>query len=485
MATTAALIRSISVSGYGVAAASGSAYFYQPGTTVQVPVYQDSAGAAVYPQPVALDGSGRSVNPVYSLAPVRMQVFSATGALLDDYEVENVVTADQVALNSPSFGASYGSLDDAVTAMVLSNGAGGGLVKASGSGAVARSLQSKLGEPYVSVADYGAKGDGVADDTGAFVAAVAVIKSAGSGELFIPSGTFKVTTSILVNITGYFRVRGNGKSSVIAPTFAGTIFTIQGATGINFASFAQSGTTASLITIATTGVTSLYFVDLLCIGTALLIWSAAPVGIFCTFLSCRSYTDVDNGTIGPLTQNVPGTGTTQNVLGCIGNIGGVGTGGQLTRIGGYGNVTSSSAGTLVSMVGGGGVINVTSPAPSPVVLGPISVVGGIALGTDTAVDSVYVLTATGTVATSPVQGQITLKANTAGITVTVQLTPISRINSYQTICFWNNTGGAVTWAAGPGITFRAGVPAPGSGLKVYVTFIADPNTTTYVEVART
>lgn len=62
----------------------------------------------------------------------------------------------------------------------------------SGAGAVARTVQSKLRET-ASVADFGAAGDGVTDDTAAITAAIAHVKGAG-GTLVFPGGTYLVST---------------------------------------------------------------------------------------------------------------------------------------------------------------------------------------------------------------------------------------------------------------------------------------------------
>lgn len=60
-----------------------------------------------------------------------------------------------------------------------------------GTGAVARSVQSKLRD-VVSITDFGAKGDG-GDDTGAINAAIQHVGSLGGGEVVIPNGTFGIT----------------------------------------------------------------------------------------------------------------------------------------------------------------------------------------------------------------------------------------------------------------------------------------------------
>jgi hypothetical protein len=74
-----------------------------------------------------------------------------------------------------------------------------------GSGAVVRTAQSKMRD-VVSVKDFGAVGDGVADDTVAIQAAIDTL-SAGNA-LFFPAGTYKV--SALTVPTAYITFMGDG-----------------------------------------------------------------------------------------------------------------------------------------------------------------------------------------------------------------------------------------------------------------------------------
>lgn len=79
-----------------------------------------------------------------------------------------------------------------------------------GTGAVTRTVESRLRET-VSVKDYGAVGDGVANDTSAFTSALnylasRITSSHGGGVLYVPQGTYKLSQALAlpaaVDITG-------------------------------------------------------------------------------------------------------------------------------------------------------------------------------------------------------------------------------------------------------------------------------------------
>ena len=115
-----------------------------------------------------------------------------------------------------------------------------------GSGAVATNVQAKLRET-VSVKDFGAVGDGVTDDTAAFQAAVdAVQANVFGGTVFIPVGSYKITSTVnldrSVDITrGRVSFSGADTNSTrIVSTHAGAVFSIKnGATtsGVSYQLF--------------------------------------------------------------------------------------------------------------------------------------------------------------------------------------------------------------------------------------------------------
>lgn len=75
---------------------------------------------------------------------------------------------------------------------------------ASGTGAVARTIAAVIGEHLISIKDYGALGDNVADDTTAIKSAIQAADNAGGGTVFFPPGIYKHTG---ISLTGIRFVR--------------------------------------------------------------------------------------------------------------------------------------------------------------------------------------------------------------------------------------------------------------------------------------
>ena len=69
-----------------------------------------------------------------------------------------------------------------------------------GTGAITQTVQDKL-EEYISVKDYGAKGDGVTNDTAAIQAAFTYASGKQIG-IYVPGGRYLVTSTLTLNVTG-------------------------------------------------------------------------------------------------------------------------------------------------------------------------------------------------------------------------------------------------------------------------------------------
>ena len=108
------------------------------------------------------------------------------------------------------------------------------------SGAVAQTVQTKL-DQYASVKDFGAVGDGVADDTAAIQAAIDAADS-----VYIPAGTYKTTATILVYRNNHI-FGDNAETSVIL--FASGITGVQVVQGGVGTQFSKNAATIERISV--------------------------------------------------------------------------------------------------------------------------------------------------------------------------------------------------------------------------------------------
>ncbi len=104
-----------------------------------------------------------------------------------------------------------------------SGGSGGGSVTgsylAAGAGAVSRTIQAKLAE-RLSVKDFGAVGDNVADDTAAIQAAIdASILQGLSHSVFLPAGKYKTSDTIHLGygVSAYSGITFEGEGAMYSP----------------------------------------------------------------------------------------------------------------------------------------------------------------------------------------------------------------------------------------------------------------------------
>lgn len=145
-----------------------------------------------------------------------------------------VFTAQQIRLNlvdlieqaaDPSVG---GGTAAAIGSLVLRNGPGQMWLKTGATNIDWQLLVQSLA--WYVVRDYGAKGDGVANDTAPIQAAIDACSAAGGGVVFFPPGTYCVT-QLTMTATQSVQLQGSGASSVIkwvwnAALAAGSMITV-------------------------------------------------------------------------------------------------------------------------------------------------------------------------------------------------------------------------------------------------------------------
>lgn len=110
-----------------------------------------------------------------------------------------------------------------------------------GTGAVATTVQDKLRES-VSVKDFGAVGDGVADDTAAIQAAIDAIEATGmGGVIFFPPGEYLVTTTLSVADNKKIILQGAGRDSVLVKGANGPVINLGKECSIVYLSISGEG----------------------------------------------------------------------------------------------------------------------------------------------------------------------------------------------------------------------------------------------------
>lgn len=167
----------------------GKLYTYAAGTTTPLATYTDSSGTTPNANPVILDSRGEA-NLWLGSAVYKFKLTTST-------DVE-VWTVDNISTDN------YEVFQD------LAASGGSNLVGfiQSGSGATARTVQSKLRDA-ISVKDFGAVGDGTTDDTAAFQAALVYGTSAFADVIIPDAKTYKLTAGITVDLAKTALI-GNG-----------------------------------------------------------------------------------------------------------------------------------------------------------------------------------------------------------------------------------------------------------------------------------
>ena len=210
----------------------GKLYTYYSGTTTPQATYTDSTGSVSNANPVILDSRGE--------ASVWLGTSLYYMELKDSLDTL-IWTADNVG-----GGATIASLSASSGASLI------GFIQ-SGTGAVARTVQDKSRE-IVSVKDFGAVGDGITDDTSAINTALAV-----GGNLYFPRGTYKVTGTLTISVTGTC-LTGDGRGlTTISSTATGHTILVN--TGLSYIEIHDMTVTRTGVA-AVTGQDGIHFTNL-------------------------------------------------------------------------------------------------------------------------------------------------------------------------------------------------------------------------------
>lgn len=157
---------------------AGRVYTFVSGTTTQKTAYTDAAGTV--PHTYTSDGQGGQYIALNARGELPAPLFLASGAYdICLKRVDGTTVWTRYAVGASDASSSVLATFNAFVAQLLSSVGASivGFIQA-GTGAVARTVQSKLRES-VSVMDFGAKGDGVTDDSPAFTAALAWARDNG------------------------------------------------------------------------------------------------------------------------------------------------------------------------------------------------------------------------------------------------------------------------------------------------------------------
>jgi hypothetical protein len=161
-----------------------------------------------------------------------MQVWNSSLSSLRFDVVENVQRDDNTYVTSPSFNSGNEVALSTILDAWNTTGGGGSTVNwgyKQSSTATERALKSWMAEVHVSVKDFGAVGDGAANDTTAIQNTINVVGAAGGGIVYFPPGTYLINAA-LTSATGGILFRGAGRSASVIKQSGGALgaFTISG-----------------------------------------------------------------------------------------------------------------------------------------------------------------------------------------------------------------------------------------------------------------
>jgi hypothetical protein len=505
------ILDSVFISGFGASAASGTLSFFAVGTLTPAVVYSDDALSQAITQPIVLDADGKSPTAIYTATALRAIINTASGATLADIERIDGDRAELVKVSNANWTGT--DVNSILSTLAGSLGGTDGQYKDAGAGAVGRNINTKFSEVQVSVKDFGAVGNGVANDTTAIQAAINRIIQLGGGTVFVPPGTYNLSAELTVapasgSISVTFLGAGFTVSIIAQTSSSANTITCSGA---NLAVLAMNGVGLAATSTSGAGIQMVSGVPLIaeslsitghenCItnlsGSALASTSKM-VSITASSMYSRTASTGSclSGNLAnvSITNSALGGGGTVNTFYCV----------RFTDAG----TTAGTSFYLVNSIlqsqgagGGGGIIMGNTPVPGNVTVralfltgatsvGPYavsigascqSVIDIVQLGTGgymndarTSGDQAATVTTTSNVFVNP--GRLMrINATVAAIAITVIPTPAANGTqimgtTFDVICA-NNSGGAVTWTFNSGPWTTNGAVAPPAGQSTRITF---------------
>ncbi len=177
----------------GVPLAGGLLYTYAAGTTTAAATYTSVTGLSANPNPIVLDSGGRVPNEVWltTNASYKFVLQDSEAVLIGTWDnIPGITDADALATKLAN--TSNIAQGDALIGFKQTYALG------VMPGAVGKTLNDKM-QDLVSVKDFGAVGDGVADDTAAIQAGIDLACQYG-GCVYLPAGTYKITAALVFSM---------------------------------------------------------------------------------------------------------------------------------------------------------------------------------------------------------------------------------------------------------------------------------------------
>jgi hypothetical protein len=254
----------------GVILSGGKIYTYLAGTTTPNAAYTDATGNNAHTNPIILDSAGRVPSGEIWLTTgvgYKFEVTTSADVLLNTYDnipssaqppaandADSIMYEQGYLVTAGSFvvGKTYrivsvgttnftliGATANIVGLHFIATGVGTG----DGTAELSQTVETKLRQA-VSVKDFGAVGDGVADDTAAIQAAVTAAKN-----IIVPTGTYKITANINLSSNQTIECQADVVFDVSSAPTGTRVFYAAGSFGSTYSLTADANVGATTLTL--------------------------------------------------------------------------------------------------------------------------------------------------------------------------------------------------------------------------------------------